>query len=231
MSRIKEIIAEEKKNMPKYQFDFLYKRVMPGFFFVLGGGMVVVIFTIIFAIVNPNHIFPYIILGIWGIATIILLVLFVIKSKEVSKKLLNDKTLELEEKYKLCEYNEAVEYLEKQKLVIDNQIIIDDEMIPIKECDILFFCKTWSGAFYFYINFFDKETKFFMKQICLDKNSYTYFNNHKKDLINYEVFELFVRDKRKFLELLYKYNDAEKILKHIKKKAILWVMDPYFYRN
>ena len=63
-----------------------------------------------------------------------------------------------------------------------------------------------------------------MQDISLDENSCTYFYNHKTDLINYEVFELFVRDKRKFLELLYKYNDAEKILKHIKKKTILWVL-------
>ncbi len=222
MSRIKEILAEEKKNMPKYQYDFLYKRVMPGFFFVLGGAIVIVILIIIFTIVNPNHIFifPYIVLGFWVIATIILLVLFVIKIKEINKKLLNDKTVELEEKYKLCEYYEAVEYLERHNIIIDNQIIIDDEMIPIKECDILFFCKTWSGAFYFYIYFYDKVTKLVLNEICLDKNSCTYFYNNKIDLINNEVFELFIRDKRKFLELLYKYNDAEKILKHIKKKAI-----------
>lgn len=221
MSRIKEILAEEKKNMPKYQYDFLYKRVMPGFFFVLGGALVMMILIIIFAIVNPNHIFPYIVLGVWGITTIILLVLFVIKIKEINKRLINDKTIEFEGKYKLCEYNEAVQYLEKQKIIIDNQIIIADEMIAIKEFDILFFCKTWSGAFYFYINFYDKDTKLFMQDISLDENSCTYFYNHKTDLINYEVFELFVRDKRKFLELLYKYNDAEKILKHIKKNAIL----------
>lgn len=34
---IKETLAFEKANMPEYQYRFLCKRVMPGFFFVLGG--------------------------------------------------------------------------------------------------------------------------------------------------------------------------------------------------
>ena len=41
MGKIKEIIEIEKQNMPDYQFNFLYHRVMPGFIFVLGGAIVV----------------------------------------------------------------------------------------------------------------------------------------------------------------------------------------------
>ena len=37
MKEMKKIIQFEKENMPEYQYRFLYKRVLPGFFFVLGG--------------------------------------------------------------------------------------------------------------------------------------------------------------------------------------------------
>ena len=39
MGKLKDILQEEKKNMPEYQYNFLYKKVMPGLIFVLGGAV------------------------------------------------------------------------------------------------------------------------------------------------------------------------------------------------
>ena len=40
MGKFKDIMNEEQKNMPVYQYTFLYKRVLPGLFFVVSGAIV-----------------------------------------------------------------------------------------------------------------------------------------------------------------------------------------------
>lgn len=37
MGKFKEIVKFEKENMPSYQYDFLYKRLLPGMIYVVGG--------------------------------------------------------------------------------------------------------------------------------------------------------------------------------------------------
>ena len=93
----------EKQNMPDYQFKFLYHRVMPGFIFVLGGVIIALSLGIGLYFITYSEFIPFIPLTLWGIATIILLMLFVIYGKKYSLMLIEDKSKEFEKVYKLVD--------------------------------------------------------------------------------------------------------------------------------
>ena len=46
----------------------------------------------------------------------------------------------------------------------------------------------------------------------------TFFEKDRSHFLNRALFDLFLQDKNKFLKLLYKYNDPEKMLKKINGK-------------
>ena len=60
MGKIKDIIEMEKQNMPDYQFKFLYHRVMPGFIFVLGGGIITLALGIGLYFITYSKFIPFI---------------------------------------------------------------------------------------------------------------------------------------------------------------------------
>lgn len=217
MKRIKELVAEEKKNMPEYQYNFLYKRVFPGFIFVLGGAIVLPIIILIWGLtIDDYYIIPCLLVLFWLITTIVLTVLFVIKSKQLSQRLLDDKTQEFENKFQWIEYDVAVARLEKRKAIEGNEFIANDKKLAMNDCYMVFYCKTLGGAYYFNINIYDREYGNLFTVFHLDRESCTFFYDKKDAFVNKELFELFVRDKKTFLQLLYKYNDADKMLKHIR---------------
>lgn len=217
MGKFKEIISEEKKNMPDYQYKFLYHRVMPGFIFVLGGAVVVLVLGMILYFITRSEIIPFIPLIIWGLTTIVLYVLFIIYNKKYSKRLLIDKTKEFEKEFKLIEYNKAIEKLEKKKIIINDKLLIGKELYNLNDCNIFFFCKTLSGIYYFRIEVYRKIDNQLLSMLELDNCLCTYFSNKVHLIQNYELFELFLNNKKFFLEYLYKYNDVKKMNKKIKR--------------
>lgn len=216
--KIKDVVQLEKENMPEYQFKFLYHRVLPGFVFVLGGAVVVFILSLVLGLLTDSAILTCIPFVIWSVVTIVLLILFVVYSKKYSKMLLADKQKEFENEYKIIDYDKASKFLEKNKIIIEDKIYIGSYPININETNISFYCKTLSGIYLFKLIVSDKFGRV-LSMIDLDKNLCTYFYN-KPDLIdNYQLFELFINDKKEFLNYLYRYNDHEKMLKKLLKKG------------
>jgi len=107
MGKFKDIVKFEKENMPSYQYDFLYKRLLPGMIYVVGGALVVIILSIVLFFTTESDIIPIIPIIVWGIIVIPLLVLFVIHSKKMSLRLLQDKSNEFEKKYKTIDYKKV----------------------------------------------------------------------------------------------------------------------------
>jgi transposase InsO family protein len=101
--------------MPSYQYDFLYKRLLPGMIYVVGG----IILAIILFFTTESEIIPIIPIILWGISVIPLLVLFVIHSKKMSLRLLQDKSIEFEKKYKTIDYKKATEKLEAKMVIFE----------------------------------------------------------------------------------------------------------------
>ena len=213
MGKIKDIINIEKQNMPDYQFKFLYHRVMPGFIFVLGGAIIVLGLGVALYFLTYSEFIPFIPLILWGIATIVLLILFVIYGRKYSLMLIEDRTKEFEKEYKLVDYDKAIAKLEKNKLIIDDKLCIDNNMYSFKELNILFFCKTLSGAYYFRFEIYNRKNIQLIATLDLDKYLCTYFSKNLYLIRNHELFELFINDKAKFLNYLYKYNDVNKMYK------------------
>lgn len=221
MGKFKEIIDIEKKNLPEYQYNFLYHRVMPGFIFILGGAIVALgLGSALYFIFHSELIF-FIPLILWGIATIVLLILFVIYSRKYSIMLIDDKAKEFDKIYKLVDYDTAITKLKENKTIIDDTIFVGKSIYSFKDVNMFFFSKTLSGVYYFRIYIYNKNDNQFITYLELDKNLLSYFYNNLHLISNYELFELFVTDKKRFLKYLYKYNDINKMhIKYLKESSL-----------
>lgn len=221
MGKFKEIIDIEKKNLPEYQYNFLYHRVMPGFIFILGGAIVALgLGSALYFIFHSELIF-FIPLILWGIATIVLLILFVIYNRKYSIMLIDDKAKELDKIYKLVDYDTAITKLKENKTIIDDTIFVGKSIYSFKDVNMFFFAKTLSGVYYFRIYIYNKNDNQFITYLELDKNLLSYFYNNLHLISNYELFELFVTDKKRFLKYLYKYNDINKMhIKYLKESSL-----------
>lgn len=220
MGKFKEIVKFEKENMPSYQYDFLYKRLLPGMIYVVGGALVVIILSIVLFFTTESNIIPIIPIIVWGISVIPLLVLFIIHSKKMSLRLLQDKSNEFEKKYKAIDYKKAIAKLEDKLLIKDNTLYYDEESIKLEDCIVYFYAKTFSGAYSFSLLFYKKEEPISdaLLVLDLDNNLITYFVNNIYLVYNQTAFSLFANDKKEFLRILFKYNDQKKIDDYLHKK-------------
>ena len=215
MGKWKQIVQFEKENMPEYQYRFLYKRVLPGFFFVLGGAIFVLTIGMILDYCTDFKILPFIPLCIWGITTFVLLVLYVIYGKKYTNRLISEKALEFDSKYSVVEIQEAVNFLEQQGTIVGDCIIVSGERIRLENCLVVFHCKTVSGVYHFAFGFYSKHNAKQLEVLTADKYLCSYFKQFENSVINRILFELFLYDKRKFMKLFLKYNDEVKMEKHI----------------
>lgn len=215
MKEMKKIIQFEKENMPEYQYRFLYKRVLPGFFFILGGAIFVLAWGIIWDYCTDFKIIPFIPLVIWAITTFVILVLYVIYGKKYTHRLICEKALEFEEKYNVVDIQEAVCFLEQQGSIVENCIVADGNKISLDDCLTIFHCKTISGVYCFAFGFYSKHNGEQLEVLTADKYLCSYFKASKSPVVNRGLFELFLSDKTKFMKLLLQYNDEVKMEKHI----------------
>jgi len=221
MGKLKDIVKFEKENMPSYQYNFLYKRLLPGFFYVIGGALFSIILAIILFFTTESDIIPIIPVIVWGVSVIPLLILFVIHSRKKSNRLLVDKTNEFENKYEIIEYKKAIEKLENNMLIKANVLHFDNGSVALEDCLVYFYAKTLSGAYSFSLLFYKKEefVNDAFLSLDLDKNLMTYFIKNINLVYNQEAFLLFANDKKEFMQLLYKYNDPKKIDDYLKKNS------------
>ena len=222
MSKLKDIVKFEKENMPSYQYNFLYKRLLPGMIYVVGGALVVIILAIILFFTTESEIIPIIPVIVWGISVIPLLVLFAIHSKKMSLRLLQDKSNEFEKKYNIIDYKKATEKLEDKMIIRGNTLYYDDMSISLEDCLVYFYAKTLSSAYSFSLLFYNKEEPIndVILILDLDNSLMTYFVNNIYLVYNQDSFLLFANDKKKYLRLLFKYNDQKKIDDYLIKKVI-----------
>lgn len=216
MGKWKQVVQYEKENMPEYQYRFLYKRVLPGFFYILGGAIFVLAWGLFFDLCTDFQILPFIPLVIWVITTFVLLVLYVIYGKKHTNRLIYDKAEEFEEKYKVVERQEAVSFLEQQRLIVNDRVVVDGKQILLDDCLIAFHCMTLSGVYYFAFGVYSKQDGKSLIVLPADKYLCSYFNQTTRSIINWRLFALFLSDKREFVKLLLRYNDEVKMEKHIK---------------
>jgi hypothetical protein len=221
MGKLKDIVKFEKENMPSYQYNFLYKRLLPGFFYVIGGALFSIILAIILFFTTESDIIPIIPVIVWGVSVIPLLILFVIHSRKNSNRLLVDKTNEFENKYEIIEYKKAIEKLENNMLIKANMLHFDNGSVALEDCLVYFYAKTLSGAYSFSLLFYKKEEPVndAFLSLDLDKNLMTYFIKNINLVYNQEAFLLFANEKKEFMKLLFKYNDPKKIDDYLKKNG------------
>ena len=215
LGKLKQIVQFEKENMPDYQYRFLYKRVMPGFFFVIGGAIFVAVLGVVLSFCTDSEILPFIPEIIWALTTFVLLVLYVIYSKKYTNRLICDKASEFEETYNLVETQEAVDFLKQQGVIVEDSFVVDENQISLNDCFIVFHCKTISGAYYFAFGFYRKHDGYPLGVLTADKYLCSYFKQYESSVINRKLFKLFLCDKIKFMKLLLQYNDEAKMERNI----------------
>ncbi len=232
MGRLREIVRFEKEHMPAYQFKFLYRMVLPSIIFILGGAVICAIFTVIGAALDLM-LLGLIPVCIWGCVMAVLMVLIAVYSKKISKRLIKDKTEELQASFELVDYDKAKEALASENIIKDGVLIVDDEADPfdtkteikLDDCRAEFFCKTTSGAYIYALAFFAKADNGYLTTVELDKNSYTFFAHNARLIENGEIFELFIQNKREFITLLHKYGDTRKMRARMRKRTKVKALD------
>ncbi len=232
MGRFLETVRFEKEHMPAYQFKFLYRMVLPSIIFILGGAVLCAIFTVIGAALD------LMLLGlipacIWGCVMAVLMVLIVVYSRKTSKRLIKDRTEELQSYFELIDYDKAKGTLASDNIIKDGYLIVDDEADPfdtkseikLDDCRIEFFCKTRSGAYIYALVFFAKADNVFLTTVELDKNSYTFFSRNARLIENGDIFELFMQNRKEFITLLHKYGDTRKMRARMRKRTKAEALD------
>lgn len=220
MGKFKEAMRFEKENMPEYQYKFLYRGVLPGLIFILGGALICTGLVIIGAVLEIM-LLGVIPVCIYACVTVILLILLVVNSKMVSKRLIDDKTEEFEKFYSSTDYEMAMDALATENIIVDGKLISYDEKEPfcaqssfkLEDCDIIFFCRTMSGKYWLMFLFYKKDSYEDIAEFDMDQNLYTYFAHNPHLIKNNVLFRLFVENKREFVKLMLKYNDPRKMEK------------------
>lgn len=221
-SKIKKTMDIEKANMPSYQYNFLYKRVMPGLLYFIGGAIIVIILCVVLSVVSDSDFVPLIPVMIWAIGAVPLLVLFVVHSKRLSTRLILDKTKEFDEKYQIISYEIAQKKLDEGHFIQGDRLIYDGNDIALRDCIVYFYAKTLSGIYSFSFVFYKKSHPIDNALLIqdLDNFNYTYFNQNIDYIFNKYGFQLFLYDKKEFLRLLLKFNDPNKIESFLAKNNI-----------
>lgn len=216
MGKFKDIINLEKQNMPDYQFKFLYKQVLPGMVYFIGGAILSLVLGFLIGWITSSEFWGVIPVIVWAIGCVVLLILFVVKSKELSKRLIDDKTRELNEKFNSVDYQKSVD-----KLISKGFLSCDLSTIarfPIEELTIIFDGYTLLGRINLRFIFNLKDTGKTVYMVKMDEDNYSFFSGNIDLIENRLLFETFIKDKRKFLQLLYRYNNRIKMEKALKNK-------------
>ncbi len=209
---IKSIIAKERENMPEYQYNFLYKRVMPGFVFVIGGAIVVFIACLLIEHFTKNEIVAFIPFIAWAVTVAVLLVLFVTGTLRLNRRIDADNLKRLNERFYITDSAEAEEKMRCEGITKDSWSI-NGLTVPLSECDVIFFFYDNYGSINFSMLFANDNFNL-LYALDLDAYSYTWFVNNIEIVRNKEVFGMLVKDKEKFITLYRRYKNPEKMLEN-----------------
>ena len=198
------------RNFPKYVYEFLYKKTIPGFITIISLGILVLTLDLSLGIIYKKDAFICItsITIIYFVVTLILVILFLQYSVKYTNKYTFDKSLLLASYVILNDINNNE--LEKY--------IKDDIFLPlgknIKDLDIIFEAYTHEGFIDLGITFSDKDKS---KYIELNNELLSYIKKYDYRILNKKTFNLFINYKYYFLKYLFKYNDTIKIEMKLKK--------------
>lgn len=217
--KVKEVLKFEKENMPDFQWK--YEKFLFAFLLIwLGGAILTLIASMIIGFVSgESGGLWYIPLIIWGSALFVTLVIFVIKTKKVRRKLIAFQTEKLSREFYITDYSKAKQkLLDKQKISADGLIIEADDIfessiIPFEQVRMLFNPRFWGGKLFLDFIMQDASGRFVIEE--LNNDFYNFLTHHSSFIVNLNLFQLFCEDKEKFVKLLLKYNNASKIEKKL----------------
>jgi hypothetical protein len=198
-------------NYPKYVNDFLYKKSIPGFIFIMILGVVTFLLDITFGVVYGKS--AFITIHCITISYFIITALLVLYFLHYLFAYTNKYTFE---KAQLLSNYQVIDNIDNDNL---NKVFLDDKLIELdthlKDLDIFFEAYTKDG--FIDLGFlFKKNDKSIYKD--LDVELLTYMYNHIDYIYNKEAFKLFINDKYHFLKYLFKYNDTSKIEMKLRKR-------------
>ena len=218
MGRFREIIEQERTVMPDYQYRFLYKRVMPWLIVWLVGMFVALGASIAIGFLTDGSGYTFIPVGVWGVWTIILSVLYAVGSRKIAARLIFDRTQEFKDKFPSVDFAVAAAHLEKERIIVDGAVRTEGRYLPLSECKLYFFAQVAAGYVSVSVQGYSESNRAIFG-IPLDEYSCAYFAGSNYDFVNRELFDLFVRDKETFLRLLFRYADSRRIGKRQLEKA------------
>ena len=211
--KLKEVLKFEKENMPDFQWKF--EKFLFAFLAVwLGGALLALCAALIIGAVSGEDGVWYVPVIIWACALAGMLITLIIKSKKVKPKLIRYHTDNLLREFYDLDYSEARQkMLDGGKITEEGFIVsVEDgksEIIPFDEVKIAFEPRFWGGKLFLNIALADKNDRVFAD--CMDNGYYNFLIRHTGLIVDKYLFELFDKDKEKFVKTLLRNNDAFKI--------------------
>ena len=212
--KFKEVLKFEKENMPDFQWR-LEKFLFAFLAVCLGGGILMICACLAISLLSgEDGGLWYIPLIVWVCAVVGMTVPLVIKSKKVKAKLWRYHTDNLLKEFYDTDYAEA-----RQKMLDDGKINEDgfiipvgdgkNEIFPFDEVRIIFNPQFWGGKLFLQVVLVGKNDLTYVDG--MDNTYYNFLIRHTGLIMNKNTFELFDKDKERFVKALLKNNDALRV--------------------
>lgn len=202
-----EILKFEKENMPKAQWN-LEKFLIYFIAVLLGGAILALIAGLIIGFTTDGEgVYFLIPVFVWVGITAIMCGVLIVKSKKAKAEMREFYCDKISAEFVAADCEEAKQKLIDGGIINDKGFIIPetaewaaDGLIPYGDAKFEFVAYVLSGALFLNVG-----------PIALDADAYNFFRNNREMIVNKKVFDLFCDDKKKFVDLLVRYNSAAKI--------------------
>lgn len=217
----KGILQFEKENMPDFQWK-LEKFMFAWLAVWLGGAILTLCACLAIGLLSgEDGGLWYIPLIVWGCAVAGMTVPLVILTKKVKANLWRYHVENLNKEFYDVDYSEARQkMLDGGKITEDGFIAeYDDgtsEVFPFDEVRVVFNPQFWGGKLFLHIVLIDKNDRIFVTD-GMDNAYYNFLLRHSGLILDKNLFELFDRDRERFVKALLKKNDALKIERELIK--------------
>ena len=210
----KEALKFEKENMPDFQWKF-EKFVLAFVAVFLGGAILAIGASLLIDLVSGEKGALWCIpIVVWGCVALGMLIPLVIMSKKVKRQLVRYHSDKLLQEFYDTDYSEARQKMFDSEKITEEGFVISSEdetnvTIPFDKVSIIFNPRFWGGKLFLEIVLIDKSGGVFIDY--LDNSYYNFLIRHIHLIRNEPIFELFDKDKERFVKMLLRYNNAQKI--------------------
>ena len=203
-----------KETMPKYMFRFTYRYTL---YYLLTAIAVAIVYGVLCGVffADNERMQSYFTLAYLTLLFLIT-ALFIIKATLVKRKFVKEKADRLAQIYEPMPFEESEEKLKSLEIVYQFGFLYSVEAyneekkyvktLPFEYCDLYFLVRYWYGEIYLSVILIDNLKEEAVAACDMTPELYSFLKGKNFSFINQNVFDLFERDKRRFVRAVMRYQ-------------------------